>query len=92
LKQEVSIDNDLNANLKNRIILGRSSIVSHLASSLQGVTSVKAFNAQKILIREFDQHTSALYMLLALHATKLRPARDWESLNCRLVTQYYKMH
>jgi hypothetical protein len=22
--------------------------------------------------------------------TKLRPARDWESLNCRLVTQQYK--
>jgi hypothetical protein len=23
---------------------------------------------------------------------KLRPARDWESLNCRLVTQHNKMH
>jgi hypothetical protein len=22
----------------------------------------------------------------------LRPARDWEILNCRLVTQHYKMH
>jgi hypothetical protein len=26
------------------------------------------------------------------YAGKLRPARDWESLNCRLVTQHYKMH
>jgi hypothetical protein len=22
----------------------------------------------------------------------LRPAKDWEILNCRLVTQHYKMH
>jgi hypothetical protein len=26
--------------------------------------------------------------LLGIH----RPARDWEILNCRLVTQHYKMH
>jgi ATP-binding cassette subfamily C (CFTR/MRP) protein 4 len=80
----VSIDNDFNPNLKNRTILGRGPVVSHLASSLQGLTSVKAFNAQKILVGEFDQHqdrhSSALYLLLACHAT----IRFWVDMTCAI--------
>jgi hypothetical protein len=28
----------------------------------------------------------------AVHIAKLHPARDWEILNCRHVTQHYKMY
>jgi hypothetical protein len=37
-------------------------------------------------------NNAVLVYSLLLPNGKLRPARDWESLNCRLVIQHYKIH
>jgi ATP-binding cassette subfamily C (CFTR/MRP) protein 4 len=42
-----------------------------LASSLQGLTTIRAFNAQELLQNEFDKHqnvhSAAFYMYLAIY-------------------------
>ncbi|XP_045472448.1 probable multidrug resistance-associated protein lethal(2)03659 [Harmonia axyridis] len=47
----------------------RSPIFSHLAASLQGLTTIRAFECQNKLIEEFDSHqdmhTSAYYLFLS---------------------------
>ncbi|RZC33433.1 ABC tran and/or AAA 25 domain containing protein [Asbolus verrucosus] len=62
------------ATVKNVIrieAIRRSPLFSYLATSIRGLTTIRAFNAQKNLKTEFDNHqdnhTSAFYLQLALH-------------------------
>ncbi|XP_014258970.1 probable multidrug resistance-associated protein lethal(2)03659 isoform X2 [Cimex lectularius] len=47
----------------------RSPVFTHVNSSMQGLTTIRAFGAQKILIKEFDYHqdlhSSAWYLFIA---------------------------
>ena len=48
----------------------RSPIFSHLTSSVNGIVLIRAFNAEKLLMSEFDRilnlHTSSYFTKLAL--------------------------
>ncbi|KAH0807341.1 hypothetical protein GEV33_015450 [Tenebrio molitor] len=60
-----------NRNMKRREGVTKSSIYTHLGSSLQGLTTIRAFNAQELLQNQFDKHqdvhSAAYYMYLAIY-------------------------
>ncbi|CAG2067457.1 unnamed protein product, partial [Timema podura] len=51
----------------------RSPVFSHLNASIQGLTTIRAFGAQEILEKEFDNHqdlhSSAWYLFIASSRT-----------------------
>ncbi|RZC36634.1 multidrug resistance-associated protein, partial [Asbolus verrucosus] len=71
-----------NKNFKRTEGTTRSPVFSHLAASLQGLPTIRAFSAEKILKQEFDNyqdlHTSAFYLFLSLHST----LGFWVDLTC----------
>ncbi|KAH7963611.1 hypothetical protein HPB52_022260 [Rhipicephalus sanguineus] len=53
---------------RETVIRARSPVFSHLSTSLYGLSTIRAFNAQRTFERMFDlkqdHHTSAWYMFL----------------------------
>ncbi|XP_064214629.1 probable multidrug resistance-associated protein lethal(2)03659 isoform X2 [Tribolium castaneum] len=63
-----------------------SPVISHMASTLQGLTTIQALKAQQILLQEFsaklDVQTSACYMSKAIFCT----LAFWADLTCTIYT------
>lgn len=55
--------------LTNTNFLARSPIFSHMTTSMHGLATIRAFFAQEILIKEFDDyqdnHSAAWYIFIA---------------------------
>jgi hypothetical protein len=60
-------------NIVTNLILARSSVFTHISASLQGLATIRALSAEKILIQEFDNHqdihTSAFHLLISTFST-----------------------
>ncbi|KAJ3652317.1 hypothetical protein Zmor_018295 [Zophobas morio] len=73
-------------NIKRTEAITKSSVFTHTMASLQGLTTIRAFNGQKILQHEFDKHmnlySSAYYMMIALYSTMT----FWTDLTCVIYT------
>ncbi|XP_053675062.1 probable multidrug resistance-associated protein lethal(2)03659 [Anopheles nili] len=56
-------------NIKRVEAITRSPIYSHLSASLSGLSTIRAFGAEKVLVREFDSHqdlhSSAFYLFIS---------------------------
>ncbi|KAK9869800.1 hypothetical protein WA026_003532 [Henosepilachna vigintioctopunctata] len=71
-------------NIKRMEGATRSPVFSHISASLQGLTTIRAFGAQKILREEFDHHqnlhSSAYYLFLGCS----RSFGFWLDMKCVL--------
>ncbi|XP_022166683.1 probable multidrug resistance-associated protein lethal(2)03659 [Myzus persicae] len=69
-------------NVKRLEGVTRSPIFTHVNSSLQGLTTIRAFNVEQILIQEFtshqDLHSSAWYLFITLS----RAFGFWLNMSC----------
>ncbi|XP_056647583.1 probable multidrug resistance-associated protein lethal(2)03659 [Diorhabda sublineata] len=69
-------------NIKRLEAVTRSPIYSHLTATLQGITTIRAFGAEAILVQQFDKlqdkFTSAFYMFL----TASRGFGFWLDVHC----------
>ncbi|XP_072387987.1 ATP-binding cassette sub-family C member 4-like isoform X2 [Diabrotica undecimpunctata] len=73
-------------NIKRVEAVTRSPMYTHLNTSLQGITTIRAFGAQKLLINEFDRlqdkYTAAFYTFLATS----RGFGFWLDMHCVVFT------
>jgi hypothetical protein len=73
-------------NIVTNLILARSSVFTHISASLQGLATIRALNAEKILIQEFDNHqdlhTSAFHLYISMFST----FGFWTDVMCVLYT------
>ncbi|KAJ8929218.1 hypothetical protein NQ314_018097 [Rhamnusium bicolor] len=67
------LDETLPLTFLDTVEVSRSPIYTHLSASLQGITTIRAFGAQEILKKEFDnfqnQYSAPGYMILAANRT-----------------------
>jgi hypothetical protein len=75
-------------NIVTNLILARSSVFTHISASLQGLATIRALNAEKILIQEFDNHqdlhTSAFHLYISMFST----FGFWTDVMCVLYTGF----
>lgn len=63
-------------------MLARSPIYTHLAATLQGLTTIRASSAQEILIKEFDSYQDANTAAYYLFLTAQRTFGFWMDFHC----------
>ncbi|XP_074031118.1 ATP-binding cassette subfamily C member 4-like [Leptinotarsa decemlineata] len=69
-------------NIKRVEAITRSPIYTHLAASLQGITTIRAFEAEEILTKEFDNYQDAYSSAYFMFLTANRGFGFWLDLHC----------
>ncbi|KAG5894560.1 hypothetical protein JTB14_021542 [Gonioctena quinquepunctata] len=69
-------------NIKRVEAITRSPIYTHLAASLQGITTIRAFGAEEILTKEFDNYQDAYTSAYFMFLTANRGFGFWLDLHC----------
>lgn len=67
-------------------ILARSPVFAHLSASLQGLTTIRAFEAEGILEQEFDNHQDLHTCVWYLFVTCSRAFALWLDFVCVVYT------
>lgn len=66
--------------------VARSPIYTHLAASLQGLTTIRAFGAEEILTKEFDNYQDAYTAAYFMFLTANRTFGFWLDFHCVIFT------